>query len=86
MDEQNRLEHARKNMHRAEDALKYYVLSGGVVLKEFARLSDTVRVARNEFLYQFDAASASILSTIELTLSNARVSQYRTLPASLRPV
>jgi hypothetical protein len=72
MDMQNALEQARKNMHRAEDALKYYVLSGGVDLNEFARLSDSVRAARNEFLSQFDTATAGILSTIESTLSNAR--------------
>jgi hypothetical protein len=71
MDMQNTLEQARKNMHRAEDALKYYVLSGGMDLKEFARLSDSVRAARNEFLYQFDTVSAGILSIIESTLSNA---------------
>jgi hypothetical protein len=71
MDMQNALEQARKNMHRAEDALKYYVLSGGMDLKEFARLSDSVRAARNEFLYQFDTVSAGILSIIESTLSNA---------------
>jgi hypothetical protein len=86
MDKQNMLEQARKNMHRAEDALKYYVLSGGVDLKEFALLSDTVRVARNEFLSQFDTASAGVLSMIESTLSNSRVFPYSTLPASFRPI
>jgi hypothetical protein len=71
MDVENGLEQARKNMHRAEDALKYYVLSGGVDLKEFARLAASVRVARNEFLSQFDTTSAGILSVIESTFSNA---------------
>ena len=72
MDTQNGLEEARKNMHRAEEALKHYVLSGGMDLKEFARFSDSVRAARNEFLAQFDTASAGILAIIESTLSNAR--------------
>lgn len=84
MDMQNRLEQARKNMHRAEDLLKYYVLSGGVDLGEFARLSDTVRAARNEFLSQFDTASAGILSMIESSLSTTRVPSTAT--ASLRPI
>ena len=86
MEKQNRLDQARKHMHRAEDVLKYYVLSGGVDLNEFARLSDTVRAARNEFLSQFDTASAGVLSMIESTLSNSRVSPYSTLPASFRPI
>ena len=86
MDMQNRLEEARKNMHRLEDVLKYYVLSGGTDLNEFARLSDMVRAARNEFLSQFDTASAGILSMIESSLSTTRVSEYSTVPASLRPV
>jgi hypothetical protein len=71
MDVQNGLEEARKNMRRAEAALKCYVLSGGTDLKEFARLSAAVRVARNEFLSQFDTTSAGILSVIESTFSNA---------------
>ena len=70
MDIHNKMELARKNMHRAEDTLKYYVLSGGTDLKEFARLSDSVRDARNEFLSQFDATSAGIVSIVESTLSN----------------
>ena len=86
MEKQDRLEEARKYMHRAEDVLKYYVLSGGVDLNEFARLSDIVRAARNEFLSQFDTASARVLSMIESTLSSTRVSQHSTLPASLRPM
>jgi hypothetical protein len=49
MDLLSRVDQARKRMHRAEDALKYYALSGGKELAEYARLLDMGRTARNEF-------------------------------------
>ena len=50
MSDPNTLEQARKQMHHAEDALKYYALSGGKDLEEYARLLDAAKAARNEFL------------------------------------
>ena len=44
------VDQGRKRMHKAEDALKYYALSGGMELAEYARLLDAAKAARYEFL------------------------------------
>jgi hypothetical protein len=49
MNPQHAVEAARKHMHQAEDSLKYYALSGGKDLAEYARLLDLVKMAREEF-------------------------------------
>jgi hypothetical protein len=49
MNLQNFVEEARKQMHQAEDSLKYYALSGGKDLAEYARLLDVMESTRREF-------------------------------------
>ncbi len=49
MNLQNFVEEARKQMHQAEDSLKYYALSGGKDLAEYARLLDVVESTTREF-------------------------------------
>ena len=44
------IENARKYLHRAEDSLKYYALSGGMDLDEYSRLLHVAQSARQAFL------------------------------------
>jgi hypothetical protein len=71
MDIQNRMEQARKRMHRAEDALKYYALSGGQDLEEYARLLDAARAMRDKFLSQAHGSTGSCNPVKGLSLSCA---------------
>jgi hypothetical protein len=71
MDIQNRMEQARKRMHRAEDSLKYYALSGGRDLEEYARLLDAARVTRDEFLSQAHESTGSCNPVENLSISCA---------------
>ena len=71
MDVQNRMEQVRKRMHRAEDALKYYALSGGRDLEEYARLLDAARVTRDEFISQANRSTGSCNPVRDLSISCA---------------
>jgi hypothetical protein len=60
MDYRKRLNEARENMNRAENELRWYALIRPREEAEYARLSEAVRQAQNEFIDTLEALAIGV--------------------------